>query len=339
MNEIPFTLEELRSIQKIAEAVARNAGQVISTNFLNRLNDDQAEKLDITCKDGVVDMVTEVDRKCEEIIITELQKKFPDHDFVGEEGTFLKSKDVDVDKKDNESYLSPSKPTWIIDPLDGTSNFIKLYPFVAVSIGLVYKNFYLVGVIYNPILNEMYSAVHGGGATRNGSICKVNDTKKIQEALIVNNIGSSRSMNFIDMTLDRINYLLKENMMAFRSSGSAACNMAHVASGQVDIYYEDGYGGPWDVAAGICIINESGGVVTDISGQPFRLKNGKGKIICGNKNVVADIATKLKAADDTRMRKKWRSIVLRCLGSTILGYFLYNSKDLLLKKKSMSKWG
>ena len=323
----PYSLEELKRIQQVAERVARNAGKCISENFYSRLNHDKNEKLEIICKDGVLDMVTEVDRKCEEIIIRELQNEFPDHDYVGEEGTFLSSQGVNITNKvDTQPYLFPSKPTWIIDPLDGTSNFIKLYPFVAVSIGLVYKDFYLVGVIYNPILEEMYSAVYGGGATRNGYVCKVRDVKRVQEALIVNNIGSSRSLNFIEMTLHRVGYLLKENLMAFRSSGSAACNMAHVASGQSDIYYEDGYGGPWDVAAGICIIMESGGTVKNISGEPFQLKHGKGEIICGNKDVVNDTICKIKAADNHRIVKRWRNTIFISLGGALFGCLLYGSK-------------
>ena len=144
------------------------------------------------------------------------------------------------------------------------------------------------------------------------------------------------SMKFIEITLGRIGYLLNDKMMAFRSSGSAACNMAHVASGQVDIYYEDGFGGPWDVAAGICIIKESGGNVRGISGGAFQLQHGKGNIICGNKHVVNDVVCKIQAADSHRKLKQWRKLMFLTLGSTLVGCLLYSS-NISFNKKSLAK--
>jgi len=115
--------------------------------------------------------------------------------------------------------------------------------------------------------------------------------------MIVNNVGYNRSNYFINKTLNRIKYLFSHQLQGLRNSGSAAQNMSDVASGELNLYFEDGYGGPWDVVAGIVIINEAGGVCKDISGNEFVLKMGKGKIICGNEEIVNNVISILKKSD------------------------------------------
>jgi inositol-phosphate phosphatase/L-galactose 1-phosphate phosphatase len=206
--------------------------------------------------------------------------------YVGEESSFLKAADHLTDE-----------PTWFIDPLDGTTNFVHGYPFVCVSIGLMLNKEAVVGVVYNPILDELYSARKGAGATLNGNRIHVSSTQSLGEAMIVNNVGASRDRRFLAKTFDRLNFLLSQNIRALRNSGSAAQNMCHVASGVLDAYFEDGYGGPWDVVGGIVIITEAGGVVSGIRGEPFELSMGKGSIICGNRSLVGQVARVLHAAD------------------------------------------
>jgi inositol-phosphate phosphatase/L-galactose 1-phosphate phosphatase len=214
-----------------------------------------AQEKVVHVKSGV-DLVTEVDKKSEEVILTFMHRELPHHTFVGEEG-------IQVGGGDEETSRDPDY-VWYIDPIDGTTNFVHSYPFIAISIGLAYKGEPVVGVIYNPVLEDLYEARKGGGAFLNEQPISVSFCLSLNEALVVNNIGSNRSLGFIEKSVGRIQGLLEANMQAIRASGSAAVNFAHVASGVVDAYLEDGFGGPWDVCAGIVLVKEAGGVVTDL---------------------------------------------------------------------------
>mmetsp|Transcript_28818 Transcript_28818/g.49824 ORF Transcript_28818/g.49824 Transcript_28818/m.49824 type:complete len:244 (+) Transcript_28818:1374-2105(+) len=166
-----------------------------------------------------------------------------------------------------------------------------------VSIALVVKKVPIVGVIYNPVLDDIYTASIHGGAFLNGQQIRVSDTSNLGDAVIVNNIGASRDSNFILTTLSRIEVLLKNKIRAYRSTGSAAMNMCYVASGKFDVFYEDGYGGPWDVAAGLILIAEAGGVCLSVDGSSFALDSSKGnKILCGNGQLLSVVASTLAQA-------------------------------------------
>ena len=130
----------------------------------------------------------------------------------------------------------------------------------------------------------------GGGATLNGKRVRVAGAKKVTEALIVNNMGSSRDPAVNVMTTERLLALLQSSVRGLRNSGSAAQNMMDVACGKLDAYFEDGFGGPWDVAAGHVIVQEAGGVCRHHLGGPVVLMAGKGQVLCGNAEVVEDIA-------------------------------------------------
>ena len=233
-----------------------------------------------------VDLVTEIDKAAEQVIIETLKQRFPNHNFIGEESAQM--------HLDQPLILDPS-PTWIIDPLDGTTNFVHGYHLVTVSIALAINGQLLLGVIYNPLLDMMCSAIQGRGATLNGQPIQVSAAKNVKEAVIVNNMGVSREPGVNALCTARLYALLEESVRGLRNSGSAAQNMMDVACGRLDAYFEDGFGGPWDVAAGVVIVEEAGGVCRMVLGEPFSLRAGKGQVLCGNPQVVEDVARILRA--------------------------------------------
>jgi inositol-phosphate phosphatase/L-galactose 1-phosphate phosphatase len=272
-----------------AEEVARAAGKMI-----REAHEQRSSGLAIESKGSeatqTVDLVTQTDKACEDHILGTLKARYPDHAFIGEESSFT-----------GPGATAPSgpleltdAPTWIVDPLDGTTNFVHGYPRVTVSIGLAVKKELVVGVIYNPIMEELCSAVRGGGAHLNGRRVHVGSASAVTDALICNNIGASRAPEVNALSCARLLALLQANSRGLRNSGSAAQNMMHVACGRLDAYFEDGFGGPWDVAAGAVIVKEAGGVCSDHLGGPFVLKAGKGQVLCGNSAVVQDVARVLR---------------------------------------------
>jgi fructose-1,6-bisphosphatase/inositol monophosphatase family enzyme len=166
---------------------------------------------------------------------------------------------------------------------------------VTVSIGLAVAGELVVGVIYNPLMDELCSAARGRGTHLNGRRVRVGSAAGVTSALICNNMGASRSPGFNALTCRRLEALLQENVRGLRNSGSAAQNMMHVACGRLDAYFEQGFGGPWDVAAGKVIVEEAGGVLRSWSGDDFVLRAGKGDVLCGNRAVVQDIARVLRS--------------------------------------------
>mmetsp|Transcript_36162 Transcript_36162/g.46429 ORF Transcript_36162/g.46429 Transcript_36162/m.46429 type:complete len:319 (+) Transcript_36162:152-1108(+) len=299
---------QLQGYLKAAEQVALEAGRIIKAAY-EEGNAFSCNSDSIHVKDGV-DLVTETDQASERHIIQSLKKVFPNHSFMGEESTF----------ENGPKNGLGSEPTWIIDPLDGTTNFVCGFPMFCVSIALAINMVPVVGVVYNPILNEMYSAYYGGGAFLNKRKIQVSPAKTLGEAVIVNNIGASRDRRFINKTLTRVEMLLNDKVRGYRSTGSAALNMCYVASGKLDAFFEDGYGGPWDVAAGMVIVAEAGGVFQSTDGTSFVLEQGKGKIVCGNPEVVKSIAQVLQKAEITRYgRNLWKIIYLTVPFLTLFG--------------------
>ena len=283
-------LATLKEYQAAAEEVARLAGKLIRDAHEARATGG----LQIQSKGSAtsVDLVTATDQAAEKLIIDTIRARYPDHAFIGEESAFAQGSAAPGSASASASppLALGDAPTWIIDPLDGTTNFVHGYPLVTVSIGVAVAKELAVGVIYNPLMDELCSAVRGGGATLNGRPCAVGAASGVGDALIVNNVGASRKPGFNQLCTDRLLALLDANVRGLRNSGSAAQNMMHVACGRLDAYFEDGFGGPWDVAAGAVIVQEAGGVVRMVKGEPFELRAGKGQVLCGNAAVVDDIA-------------------------------------------------
>ncbi|MCO5550959.1 hypothetical protein L7F22_004454 [Adiantum nelumboides] len=246
-----FGLVNLEELEKNYERdMYLASGQVIAANFY------AAKQVE---HKGQVDLVTETDKACENLAFEHIGKIFPNHKFIGEETAALFG-----------SFELTDAPTWIIDPLDGTTNFVHRFPFVCVSIGLTIEKVPVVGVVYNPILDELFTAVKNKGAFLNGVPIKASSQENIGNALLASEVGIKRDKLSVDATTNRINNLLYK-VRSLRMIGSCALDLCGIACGRLDIFYELGYGGPWDVAAGVVIVQEAGGHIFSPSGEEFEI--------------------------------------------------------------------
>jgi len=253
--------------------IAKKAGKTIKESFENR--QFISEHLDIK-ENNSSDLVTATDQYVEKMVKGHLNKIFPTHSFIGEETTAANH---------NASCNLTDNPTWCIDPIDGTTNFVHGLPFICISIGLLINKEPVVGVIFNPILNDLYTACKNGGAFLNGkplpTIRPIQPLKSLEQSLIITEYGANRSEESIKAKLDTLHDVISYPVHGVRSFGSAACNMCYVARGSCDVYYEIGIHA-WDVCAATCILREAGGVV--VGWKPYhdksepekkKLKSGK----------------------------------------------------------------
>jgi len=264
---------QLRHYLEVAITAADAAGALVKRRHSSSEDKHVKEK-------SAVDLVTEVDVAAEKAIITILKEAFPRHSFLGEESG----------GSAEENRLSDG-PTWIIDPIDGTTNFVHMYPFVAVCIGLAINQKPVVGVVYNPIMEEKYTAYLGGGAFLNGRPIHVSSANEIGQALISTNVGYGRSPPVIDFMLGNVRTLLEHKVRGLRMTGSAATLMCDVACGRLDSYFEWGVHS-WDVAAGSIIVEEAGGVCispTQTSRVTDPLNLTARSVLCGPKEIVATL--------------------------------------------------
>jgi len=233
---------------EFALSLAKKAGDKIRVAFY-------APK-EVTFKD-TIDLVTKTDKEVEEMLVSDIKNRFPGHLFVAEETV----------SDGNATEVLTDAPTWLIDPIDGTTNFVHKFPFCAVSIGLAIKQQVVVGIVYNPVLEDLFTAVRGQGAKRNGKPINVSQTDNLKHCLIATGFPYDRSQS------QRITNQLKvvlENVRDIRRAGSAALDMCFVASGVLEAYYEEGIHA-WDIAAGGLILEEAGGVVGSLDGEAFNL--------------------------------------------------------------------
>lgn len=235
---------------KTATNTALEAGRLLKRNF------SRPKKIAFK---GEIDMVTDSDLGSEEIIIKSLKKAFPNHEILAEEANG-KTK-----PGKNKGYR------WIIDPLDGTTNFAHNYPLFAVSIALEYKGKIILGVAYNPLLNELFTAITGRGAYLNGKKISVSKQKKLDKSFL----ATGFPYNFRQTAKRNLDYFGKLQMAAqdIRRDGSAVLNMCYVACGRFEGFWEMNLQ-PWDTAAGLLIVKEAGGLVTDFSGKKFSVYKG-----------------------------------------------------------------
>ncbi len=235
----------------IATEAALAAGVVLQ-DYLGKLEDA------ITEKGRPGDLVTAADKASEQVILEVLRRHFPQHSILAEESGKLGN-------QDNE-FL------WAIDPLDGTTNYAHQYPCFAVSIGLMIQGVPKVGVIYDPFRDELFRAAAGLGATRNRRPIQVSKTAELGKSLLVSGFAYDRRE-----TPDN-NYAefchLTHLTQGVRRDGAAALDLAYVACGRVDGYWERGIA-PWDVVAGIILVQEAGGNVTAYDGTPIKIESGR----------------------------------------------------------------
>ena len=225
----------------VAIETALEAGKILREEF--ELPPDIAYK-------GDVDLVTRADKRSERAIVARISKYFPDHTISAEEGT---------------GHQRGSEFRWHVDPLDGTTNFAHKYPCFSVSIGLAQNDSVLVGVVYNPIYNELFAAARGEGATLNGKMISVSQVSTLSTSLLCTGfpvhkrLASPNIHYYYDFTL---------RSHGVRRDGSAALDLASVACGRFDGFWEFGLN-PWDTAAGSLLVSEAGGVVSDFNGDPY----------------------------------------------------------------------
>jgi myo-inositol-1(or 4)-monophosphatase len=202
-------------------------------------------------KDGQeTNLVTEIDKKSEQLIINKIKQHFPQHDFLGEE---YGSADVKSEYK------------WIIDPLDGTVNYTHALPIYCVSIGLEYKGEIILGAVYDPSRDELFSAEKGKGAWLNKKRIEVTKTTKLIESLVVTGFAYDVNERPEPSVTHFRNFLAEAQ--AIRRLGSAALDLCYVAAGRFEGFWE-GVIRPWDMAAGVLIVTEAGGQWTDFRGFP-----------------------------------------------------------------------
>jgi myo-inositol-1(or 4)-monophosphatase len=248
-----------------AVRAARRAGAII-----NRAARD-VEVLSVTRKRHN-DFVTEVDKAAEQAIIDILHRAYPDHAILAEESGAT------------AGTAGESEYTWIIDPLDGTTNFIHGFPQYAVSIGLRHKGVLAHGVVYDPTKNELFTATRGRGAFLNERRIRVSKRVQLGDALVGTGFPF-RDFEGLDEYLAMFRELTARTA-GLRRAGAAALDIAYVAAGRLDGFWEMGLS-PWDMAAGALLVQEAGGLAGDFRGDAGFLESGR--MICGNPKIFAQL--------------------------------------------------
>ena len=237
----------LSLLSEAAVAAARAGGAVLLEEFAN------ARQIEYK---GKIDLVTDADRRSEKTVVSVLQSHFPSHQILAEEGS-----------RGGES----PRYRWIIDPLDGTTNYAHRYPHFAVSIGLELDGEMAVGVVFDPVLGELFTAHAGGGAFINGRPIRVSGTNDLLHSLLCT--GFPYDHSFIGSSLRRWDEFVR-TAQAVRRDGSAALDICYVAAGRFDAFWED-HLFPWDMAAAMLIVREAGGTATDFRGSPPSVYRGE----------------------------------------------------------------
>jgi myo-inositol-1(or 4)-monophosphatase len=234
---------------------------------------DKREGLNIESK-GRQNFVTEVDKLSEEILVHGLSEVLPEAGFIAEEGT---------SSKKGERF------NWVVDPIDGTTNFIHgVFPF-AISVGLTDHQAVVAGIVYEFGLDEYFYTWKDGGAWRNGSRIKVSDVSTLENSLIATGFPYT-NFKYLEQFMQSMDHFMKHSH-GLRRLGSAATDIAYVACGRYDGFYEYGLN-PWDVAAGMLLVKEAGGLVSDFLGDPDPLFGEH--IICSNSSVFSEFQTILR---------------------------------------------
>ncbi len=246
----------LAALQRVALRAARAAGEVLRGGF------GRCHRYEL--KSSRVDLVTDYDRRSEEEIVRVIQRAFPDHAILSEERAQAQEQEQEGT---GPSSSAESEFKWIIDPLDGTTNYAHGYPLFAVSIALERAGELLLGVVYNPVLEELFLAVRGRGATLNGRPIRVSQTERLSQALLAT--GFPYELERVGLNLEFFRRFIYR-AQAIRRDGAAAPDLCYVACGRFDGFWELDLKA-WDIAAGVLIVKEAGGRVSDFSGDELDL--------------------------------------------------------------------
>ncbi|MFP4343119.1 MAG: inositol monophosphatase family protein [Anaerolineales bacterium] len=233
----------LEAILNSAVDVAREAGALVRASFGN------LQEMDFK---GAVNPVTAVDRRAESLILERLREIYPDHHVLAEE--------------EGGDPLHTSAPLWLIDPLDGTNNFAHGFPHVGLSLALLVEGDPKVGVVYDPLRDELFTATREGGSSLNGGRIHVSQVEQLAEAFLSTGFPYARRI-LEDNNTQRLDHFLRRSL-GVRRAGAAVLDLAYVACGRLDGHWEPGLK-PWDVGAGLLLVEEAGGRVTDFGGEPL----------------------------------------------------------------------
>ncbi len=239
----------MKDFTTLSIEAAHQAGKLLRDNFRHGHS--------FEVKSGFRDLVTKFDHHAEEIIVSLIKKHFPEHSILTEEGS--------VRPTDTAPYQ------WIIDPIDGTTNFAHGLPFFAISIGLYYQDEALVGVVYNPIHDELFVGEAGRGAHLNGQPIRVSQTETLHESLVMTGFPYDERLAARHLAWwGRFSAAAQ----TLRRLGSSALALSYLAAGRADGYWELDLK-PWDIAAAVLIVQEAGGRVSDLCGGPLDLHGGE----------------------------------------------------------------
>lgn len=271
----------MQPMLNMALRAARAAGDIISQSA------ERVDLVDVEAK-GLNDFVTKVDRAAEKAILNVLQKTYPTHSFLGEETGLSEGKGEGAD------WL------WIIDPLDGTTNFIHGFPQFAVSIAVQYRGVTEHAVVLDPMRREEFSGSRGRGAAMNGRRLRVTSRKNLEGGLIGTGFPfrpdqQAHIDNYLGMFKD-----VALHTAGMRRAGSAALDLAYVAAGRLDGFFEFGLQ-PWDIAGGDLLIREAGGLVCDFAGGHNYLDSGN--VVAGNPKLLKALLTTLSPHLNDSLRK------------------------------------
>ncbi len=246
-------------LMNVMTKAARKAGRSLIRDF------NEVEQLQVSVK-GPADFVSKADKQAEKIIFEELKHARPGYSFLMEEAGIVEGKD--------------KTHRWIIDPLDGTTNFLHGIPIFAISIALERDGELVAGLVFNPAMDELFVAEKGKGAFMNDRRLRVAGRQVLDDAVVVTGIphrGKGGQGEF----LSQLGKMMID-VAGVRRTGSAACDLAWTAAGRFDGYWETRLQ-PWDLAGGIVLMREAGGFVCDINGKQDML--GTGSVVCGNENI------------------------------------------------------
>ena len=255
------------AIINVMVQAAIKAGRSLARDF------GEVQNLQVSLK-GPGDYVSQADRKAEEIVYNELSRARPGYSFLMEEGGEVEGTD--------------GQHRWLVDPLDGTTNFLHGIPLFAVSIGLERQGQLVAGVIYNPAMDELYTAERGGGAFLNDRRMRVAARQRLVDSVIGTGIPHLGRGNHGRALIDLRNAMAET--AGIRRLGSAALDLAYVAAGRMDGFWEDALS-PWDMAAGIMMVREAGGFATDRHGKQDMFDNGT--VVAGNEAIHGQLVKML----------------------------------------------
>lgn len=249
----------MNRIQLMFQA-SQGAGKILQTFF---------GKKGAVRRKGELDLVTDADEAAEQHILQLIRTHFPQDAILSEEKGSQPMPDAEYE--------------WIIDPLDGTTNFAQGFPHFAVSIGIRRAGQLYAGCIFDPMKGEFFKAIRGEGAFLNGELIQVGRITQLRDAVVVTGFPYDRRSRLPEL-LGRVERVLNQ-ALGLRRLGAACLDLAYVAAGRLPVFYEDSLN-PWDIAAGILLVEEAGGVVLDFKGQQASLETGQ--VIAGNRDLVKE---------------------------------------------------